>query len=365
MSQNNVTLIKRRKRDNTGESLGKGNPTSFGEHKRNEAADDLLGGDRLDRRTALRGTDFVAGAAVGRSERAERDIEEWHDRAFKAAEYGNVPMMPDDYTPNMTGGQATTGHRRTTRKTYEGAGVEVRTYSATAIRAYAKESGHKTFDIPASAVYPDGDVQGSLRVTPQGNGAWGVVGIGMDPKASAYVAEAVAAVLESRTPSVALGRVGDLMARRKKRFAQAGIVLESTHKSSFIGGAAFDEKAGIMYVKMQGKKTYMYRATIANFNTVKNAMSPGVIYNALKKKGSGRGGAVISCEKCGRVSPARVGHQCPSICGCKSPTCPLPHSYVPKAPRDLSGPAETFEQNTAMRRAAAGLPQIRKTPAQV
>lgn len=351
MSQNTVTLLKR-KRDNKGEDMGAGNATSFGEHKRPDGADGLLAAARLE---AIRGTDIVPAAAGMRTAAAEQNIDEWHDLSFVTAEHGVVPKMPDDFTPHMTGGQALTGHRRAHRIKYEGAGVELRMYSATNIRAYALESGNKTFDIPVSAEYPGGTVQGWLRVTPQGKGAWGVAGLGMDEKSAAYVAEAAAAVLESRTPSVALGRVKDLMVERKKRFAQSGVAVElvPTEKSGFIAGVGYHKESGNIIVQMSGR-AYRYKAGVDKFNMLLKATSPGHVYNALKK-GSESRSPVVRCATCDKWSTKSKVHRCASICACQSPSCRLPHSHTKGAPRVFADPNATavFPQNQAVRQAAA------------
>lgn len=316
-----------------------------------EGASGLLSASRLD---ALRGDDFVPASAIGRDDGAERDIEEWHRRAFITAEHGVVPMMPDDFTPRHTQGRALSGLRRASRIKYKGLGTEVRMYSATNIRAFAQESGNKTFDIPVTAIYPGGDVQGTLRITPQGPGRWSVAGLGMSPEAAAYASEMASSVLEARSPSLALMQVKDVMARRKKRFSVQGVRMQATKLSKFIGNVGYDKAAGLLYVKMKGKLTYTYAASEVQYHHLMNATSPGEVYNTIKGMGKGRGHDVATCEKCGRCSPGGAAHRCPSWCECTSQSCTLPHGreLAYRNPSAAQAPSPSFKQNDAARKEA-------------
>ena len=263
-----------------------------------------------ERADALRAGEFVPAAATAT---VDNQVDTWWDRGFVTAEHGTYPKLPDDWTPGGTKGHALSGGRRTHRRTYKGAGVELRMPSVTAIRSFAAEAGAATFDVPVSASFPGGTVQGWVRVTPQRPGEWSVSGLGMDPEASAYVSEAVSAVLEARTPSVALAATDDLMARRRRRFAQGGVKLQApNNKSQFISGVGYNRDAGTMAVVM-GKRSYTYQVPEHVFNMVKNAASPGQVYNLLIKGKTAHGAPVVACDRCGRFSAAAVGHRCPSF----------------------------------------------------
>ena len=273
----------------------------------------LTTADRDLRRVALLHGGFVPAIALpSAGNDIDRDL--WWQTAFVRSEYqgeaGGFHKMPDDYTPKQSGGQAISGNRRTHRIKYEGAGVSVRMPSATAIRSYSAVIGNQTFHIPVSADYPGGSVQGSVRVTRNGPGEWSVSGLGFDPRANAYVSEAISAILESRTPSVALGRVPDLQQRRRDRFAAGGVKMDLTEKSGFISGVGYNKASSTMSVKI-GLKHYAYKVSEKTFNAVRGARSPGAAYNLLVK-GNQRAEAVDSCPKCGRFNVATDVHRCPS-----------------------------------------------------
>ncbi|MEK6311931.1 MAG: hypothetical protein V4755_14620, partial [Curtobacterium sp.] len=135
---------------------------------------------------------------------------------------GVYAVMPDDYTPGMSSGHALSGHRRTHRMSYSNDQVALRMPSATAIRRYAKEQHGRTFDVPVEASYPGGTVSGYVRVTQNGPGTWSVSGVEMDPRANAFVAESVQAVLEARAVTSALRNVPDILERRAERLRAAG-----------------------------------------------------------------------------------------------------------------------------------------------
>lgn len=141
---------------------------------------------------------------------------QWWDRQFQAAEYqpdgAGYAMMPDDYTPKFTEGGSLSGHRRTHRILYKGAGVALRMPSATAIERYSTETG-LTFGVPVSAAFPGGTVTGSVRVTHNGAGLWSESSNGFTPELAAYVCEGVSAILEARRPSMGLKQAGDLLER--------------------------------------------------------------------------------------------------------------------------------------------------------
>jgi hypothetical protein len=246
----------------------------------------------------------VPAAVLERDAAVDRRADLWWDRALITAEHGTYPKMTRDYAP--------TGSDRTYRRSYAGAGVELLMPSAHAIRQFAKDTGAATFDVPVSATYPGGTVQGWVRVTPQGPGEWSVSGMKMAEDASAYVSEAVSAVLEARTPSVALANTEDLMARRWRRFAQGGVKLHETNPSTFISGVGYNVQAGTMAIVLKGKP-YTYQVPPHIFNMVKNAASPGQVYNLLIRNKTVRGVEVVTCDRCHRFSAKTVGHRCPSF----------------------------------------------------
>lgn len=242
------------------------------------------------------------------------DTSSWWDTQFVRAEHqgedGGYAKLPDDWTPTVGPGRSLAGHRRTRLTRYGNDEVQVRMPSSSAIKSFSASMNGETFDVPISATYPGGTVQGWVRVTNNGPGEWSVSGLGMDDKANAYVSEAVSAVLESRTPSLALSQMPDLMARRRHRFAAGGVKINRTEKSGFISGVGYNPAAGTMAVKI-GNRHYSYRVSQEVFNRVRAARSPGQAYN-LMVKGRERAEEVISCESCGRFSVVSVGHRCPS-----------------------------------------------------
>jgi hypothetical protein len=124
---------------------------------------------------------------------------------------------------------------------YKGAGVALRTRSATAIKRYSAETG-STFDVSTSAAFP-GNVSGTVQGTHKDAGLWSVSGKGFAPEQAAYVCEGVSAVLEARCPSMGLQQVGDLLERRRGRFAPGGVRFDETPQSLFISGVGYDRSA--------------------------------------------------------------------------------------------------------------------------
>ncbi|GAA4682205.1 hypothetical protein GCM10025780_29490 [Frondihabitans cladoniiphilus] len=158
-------------------------------------------------------------------------VDRWWDTKFQAAEYqpdgAEYPQMPDDYTPKFKVGRSISGHRRTHRILYEGAGVALRMPSASAMKRFAYETPG-TFDVARSATYPGGQVTETVRVTDNGWGLWSVSGNGLTPEQAAYVTETVSTVLEARRPSLGFKATGDLLERRRARFAAGGIKFDRT-----------------------------------------------------------------------------------------------------------------------------------------
>lgn len=244
--------------------------------------------------------------------RSSRHRAQWWDTHFVTAEYGaasgDYPQMPDDFTPNRTGGRALSGNRRTHRMAYRTAddSLTLRMPSATSVKAYEAETGG-TFDLPVSAIDGQGrSVSGWVRVTRSGRD-WTVSDLGgFGDTTGMQVSEAVSAVLESRRPSRALTQVGDLIARHKARRAAAGAPLTAV-PSGFISSVGYDDATGTMAVAIRDR-TYGYRVPREVFEAVANSHTPGGVYNRLVK-GVDRVG-VSRCRDCGRFFGNGAAHVC-------------------------------------------------------
>lgn len=200
--------------------------------------------------------------------------------------------------------------RRLGRYSYDIGGVQLKMPSITQIKKASADRGHETFDVPISASFPGGSVDGWVRVTRNGPGEWSVQGLNMDPKAAAYAAEAVSALLEARKVSTAAVENPDLMARRQARFARGGIKMQETKNSAFITGVGYNHAAHTMAVKI-GNRHYSYRVPPETYKKVLSARNPGAAYNLLVK-GNERSVPVSSCDNCHRFYAENDGHRCPS-----------------------------------------------------
>jgi hypothetical protein len=295
-------------------------------------ADGITRAQREQRHEALSAEGFIpaVSGAAERSGTTTRRIETWWDSHFVRAEYrpdaSGFPQMSDDVTPGMTGGQALSGHRRTHRMKYEGADVTVRMPSAASIKRFAKEQAG-TFDVPVTATHPTGDISGWVRVTQNGVNEWSVQGLSFPGGDSAQVAEAVSAVLESRRPSTALRDAGDLLERRRERLAAGGEVLNTPKIDSFVAGAGYDKKTGVLAVKI-GEVVYGYKATADRVRAFANSKSIGAAYNRLIK--GTKTAQVSECAKCHRFNSAGAKHRCPSKH--KAPLAtPIAHNIAARA----------------------------------
>ena len=247
---------------------------------------------------------------------------EWWDRHMAAGEYnhpeGGYAQMPDDWTPQRTGGNSIAGHRRTHRMAYANDQVAIRMPSAAAIKDFAlanvpgKDSGD-TFDVPVSAQFPGGQFDGWVRVARGEDGSWATQGLGFTPDQSAYVAESVHCVLESRRPSRALAEVGDILERRRQRAAQLGVPVKSV-SSSWISGVAYEKVTGTMVMATEsnkgGSRLYGFKVPIAAFMRVAQSEAPGRIFNQMIRGQSERV-EVKECGKCLRAY-ATESHRCPA-----------------------------------------------------
>ena len=134
--------------------------------------------------------------------------------------------------------------RRTHRMAYVGENVALRMPSVSAINSFSDANGigkakGETFDVPVSAQFPGGQIDGWVRVAPGEDGTWATQGLGFTAEQSAYVAESVQCVLESRRPSRALADAGDLLERRRQRAAELGTTLQPM-RSSWIKDVGYD-----------------------------------------------------------------------------------------------------------------------------
>ncbi len=229
---------------------------------------------------------------------------------------GVYQVMPDDYTPGRTTGRAISGNRRTHRMSYSNSEVAVRMPSATAIRRFSAENRGATFDVPVEGTYPGGSVSGYVRVTNNGPGQWSVSGLGMDPRANAYISESVQAVLEARSVTSALRNIPDILERRAQRLSATGTTTKPLYHSDWIRSLGYNRSTGDMFVQINGKM-YGYRNVAPD--TVERLRNPtrddrfsaGTVYNKLVKGKHGTF-AVARHDACGRFYRAGDEHRCAS-----------------------------------------------------
>lgn len=238
--------------------------------------------------------------------------EDWWDRQHAVVERnsaeGSYAQMPDDNTPNMTPGRASSEKRRTHRMNYRGDDVSLRMPSATAIKRFANESNRKTFDVPVTAEYPGGSVQGWVRVTQGADGEWETKGLNFTDADEAYVGEAVRAVLEAKRPRHALTSAGDLIARRRLREGTHGAELRPVD-SSWVKEVGYDANTGTTFITTQtSEKAYGWQTSPQQFAALMNAEKPGVVVNSIKK--GSMGVATHMCPKCGRAYAEGREHRC-------------------------------------------------------
>jgi hypothetical protein len=272
----------------------------------------------------------------------------WKQWYGNVAEWGDVtdagyPKMPDDYTPRMTLGQSTTGHRRTHRMKYTAPdGFQIRMPSATAVRrfavdnSYTTESGEKrcrTFEMPVSVIVPSDpprEALVSMRCTWNGPGSWHVeppVGEAM----FGQTAEAVAAVLEARRPSLALREHGNLNAQHMERIRSAGRpILTPSTRSSFISGVSVLGKRDTIVTRIRDKHgreriygyempegtpqmrdAFIQRMLGRDIDPVTKQPREhiGVVYNR-ELKGRQQRVEVSLCPRCQCVYETGRGHKC-------------------------------------------------------
>ncbi|WIB65622.1 KTSC domain-containing protein [Curtobacterium sp. MCBD17_040] len=266
-----------------------------------------------DRKDALAHASFVAAqASNGTASRGKENRAEWWERSFGNAEWrenAGYPKMPDDFTPGGHSGESVVGHRRTSRRWYNGKDVAVRMPSVSAIKRFSRGVDGGTFDIPVQVLHGTENMQGWVRVTQHGP-QWSVTGLGMNAADSARMSEAVRVILEHRTPTVALTTVDALRQEYRKRVASEGTRVEAVVGSTFIKGAAFDAKNGQITLSM-GKYHYRYPGNADAYQELITARSPGHVFNAVIR-GNARAEKLTSCDTCHRVFSVGVEHRCPA-----------------------------------------------------
>lgn len=238
-------------------------------------------------------------------------VNEWWNNRGLQAEYSDTGVgyekMPDDWTPTRGSGNALSGHRRTYRRHYEGAGVSLRMPSAASIRSFASTQKGKSFDIPVEGSYDGGTVSGWVRCTAGDDGVWMTEGLGFENNQK-QVAEAVSAVLESRRPTKALSGWESMDQRRAERMRRAGAKIQPVKGSSFIEGIGANPYAGVTFTKIRDKVyTNEVYTDIRNFAS---APSKGKAYNETIKSQPSLGPAQV-CDKCGGAwHPSFGAHIC-------------------------------------------------------
>lgn len=237
---------------------------------------------------------------------------EWWDQHFVSAEHNpeadGYPKMPDDYTPNQTGGRALSGHRRTHRMKYTDNGVTFRMPSVTSIKRYARETG-STFDVPVSALDESGrTISGWVRVTSNGAGVWSAEGLGFTGATNAKISEGVASRLESRRPSRSPRLTGDLIERHKARLAAEGARTQPV-RSTWISAIGYNPEAGVMFTETSSGASYGHHVDPDTFERVRGDRSPGAAFNELVK-GKAAFAAVARCTQCRSVYAESNGHSC-------------------------------------------------------
>lgn len=311
----------------------------FAAAARPEADVDLLGAaERLEaRHESLLAEGFVPAVATPARDdpSSTRGRDRWWADHFVTGEYradgSGYPQMPDE-AGDGADGRSLTGTRRVPRMRYEGAGVTLRMPAAAAVRRFATDE-RTTFDVPVSAEVLDEagrphTVAGWVRVAKGPAGGWSARGLGFVDD-DEQVAEAVAAVLEARRPSMALRQAGDLLARARERAARQGAELVHVD-SSWVDAVGYDQATGLMATRTKTGALYGHHVSRATFEAVARAGSPGARFNELVK-GHPRA-AVANCTSCGRFYSEVAGHTCP---------------IAPAAPS-----AAPIAQNLAARRAA-------------
>lgn len=253
--------------------------------------------------------------------RSTSKLDQWWANQMSVGEYqrsGGHLKMPDDYTPSMKKGRALSGHRRTYRKRYGGANMELRMPSVTAIKRFSAGNKRRSFDVPMSVTQGHKSgfaVHTSVRVTEFGPNEWKVESIAgnLSEAQALHLEESVQALLESRRPEFALREMTEAAAREKRlaRVRAEGVERQQID-STFVTSAAYDENTGTLAVTMgqNRRRIYAYgglgKGALAG---LVSSPSPGKFYNDVIK-GHASAVKVEECRKCGRTYFGDVQHRC-------------------------------------------------------
>lgn len=263
------------------------------------------------------------------------DVKRWWGQSFTNAEYahpaGDRLVMPDDYTPKMTYGQALSGHRRTHRMNYSPVpGVSVRMPSKTSLKRFAEEHHNRTFDVPVSATIGNRNVQGFVRVTKGADGRWDASGVEFPNKDDEIrVAESVSMALEGQRRPMGVSAAAHVSAHRAERMrAAAGDSTTRTEpvRSSWIEQAGWqdgtDREQGMMvmrtkdYTRKDGTTTsgrsYGFKIDRSTYDQFRASDRPGAVFNA-QIKGQNERVEVAQCSSCGMFTTSPHNGNCPSV----------------------------------------------------
>ncbi len=159
-----------------------------------------------------------------------------------------------------------------------------------------------------------------VRAVRHGPGSWSVSGLEFGGTADAQVSEAVASVLESRRPTMALRAAGDLVEKHRQRLADLGVMLGAV-RSSWIAAVGYSDTDGLLTMQTRTKtdadghpvlpRTYGSHVPREVFEQLAASDRPGTIYNRLVKGHPSQ--LVKSCRRCGRVYAASRSHVCGQV----------------------------------------------------
>lgn len=214
----------------------------------------------------------------------------------------DVPVMDERTVPG----------RSSYRMWYTNSQVALRSPSVASIKRFRTTVPDNTgFDVPVSSVFKSGQVDGFVRVVTDGEGRWSTMPIGFPPEQAGLVAESMQCLLESRRPSRALDEVGDLLERRRRRRAEAGVHLEPV-RSSWIKGMGYEPSSGVLVMSAEsrgGTRHYGYKVPLDEFARMASDTTPGRYFN-LRLRKSARRVEVHACPSCGNVYVTQK-HTCP------------------------------------------------------
>lgn len=231
---------------------------------------------------------------------------------------GDYPKLPDDNTPGMHGGSALSGHRRTHRMRYHFNGVDVRMPSKTAIRRFASEGPHRTFDVPYSVTDDKGvSYSGWMRVSGPQAGLWDVQPLGTNSRNVQQLAKArevVHATLEGRRPEMDVSDAAAILRHARRERAAAGVQVAPTKEdSSWIKKVGYGDNTGVMVIETD-RQAYGFRVDPKLYAELRDSHSPGRTFN-YEVKGKKAGVKVEQCGSCQRYTADMAAHRCPITTG--------------------------------------------------